>query len=101
MAIETLHIPAHVVPDVQPQDLEGSFYELLRTRYGIEIATAIQTIEPTVTNDEESPVLDVPLHSPAFLFERTSRDASGRTLEFVHSIYRGDRYQIVSELTPS
>src|SRR5579864_8693335 len=43
MAIETLHIPAHVVPDVQPQDLEGSFYELLRTRYGVEIATAIQT----------------------------------------------------------
>jgi GntR family transcriptional regulator len=54
-----------------------------------------------VTNEEESAVLEVPLHSPAFLFERTSRDATGRTLEFVHSIYRGDRYQIVSELTPS
>ena len=101
MAIETLHIPANVVPDVAPRDLEGSFYELLRTRYGIEIATATQTIEPTVTNEEESAALEVPLHSPAFLFERTSRDGSGRTLEFVHSIYRGDRYQIVSELTPS
>lgn len=101
MAIETLHIPAGVVPGVQSRDLEGSFYELLRMRYGVEIATAIQTIEPTVTNEEESAVLDVPLHSPAFLFERTSRDADGRTLEFVHSIYRGDRYQIVSELTPS
>ena len=101
MAIETLHIPAGVVPGVEPRDLEGSFYELLRTRYGVEIATATQTIEPTVTNEEESAALEVPLHSPAFLFERTSRDASGRTLEFVHSIYRGDRYQIVSELTPS
>src|SRR5436853_3529139 len=101
MAIETLHIPANVVPDVAPRDLEGSFYELLRTRYGVEIATATQTIEPTVTNEEESAALGVPLHSPAFLFERTSRDATGRTLEFVHSIYRGDRYQIVSELTPS
>jgi GntR family transcriptional regulator len=101
MAIETLHIPASVVPGVEPRDLEGSFYELLRMRYGVEIATATQTIEPTVTNEEESAALEVPLHSPAFLFERTSRDASGRTLEFVHSIYRGDRYQIVSELTPS
>ena len=88
-------------PGVEPPDLEGSFYELLRARYGIEIATAMQTIEPTVTNEEESAALGVPLHSPAFLFERTSRDADGRTLEFVHSIYRGDRYQIVSELTPS
>src|SRR2546423_4408382 len=101
MAIETLHVPTSVVPGVQPRDLEGSFYELLRTRYGVEIATATQTIEPTVTNEEESAALEVPLHSPAVLFQRTSRDASGRTLEFVHSIYRGDRYQIVSELTPS
>lgn len=101
MAIETLHIPASVVPGVSPDDLEGSFYELLRTRYGVEIASATQTIEPTVTNEEESAALGVPLHSPAFLFERTSRDADERTLEFVHSIYRGDRYRIVSELTPS
>jgi GntR family transcriptional regulator len=100
MAIETLHIPASILPDVEPRDLEGSFYELLRT-HGIEIAAAVQTIEPTVTNEEESTALEVPLHSPAFLFERTSRDATGRILEFVHSIYRGDRYQIVSELTPS
>ena len=101
MAIETLHTPAAIVPGVQPRDLEGSFYELLRARYGIEIASAMQTIEPTVTNEDESSALGIPLHSPAFLFERTSRDEGGRTLEFVHSIYRGDRYQIVSELTPS
>ncbi|MGH3007855.1 MAG: GntR family transcriptional regulator [Gaiellaceae bacterium] len=101
MAIETLHIPSSVVPGVKPADLEGSFYELLRSRYGVEIAAATQTIEPTVTNEEESAALGVPLHSPAFLFERTSRDADDRTLEFVHSIYRGDRYRIVSELTPS
>ena len=54
-----------------------------------------------MTNDEESSALGVPLHSPAFLFERTSRDASGRTVEFVQSIYRGDRYRIVTELGPS
>src|SRR5436305_8205654 len=65
MAIETLHIPANVVPDVGPRDLEGSFYELLRDRYGIEIATATQTNEPTVTNEEEAAALEVPLHSPA------------------------------------
>ena len=101
MAIETLHIPASVVPGLRPNDLEGSFYELLRSRYGVEIASATQTIEPTVTNEEESTALGVPLHSPAFLFERTSRDSDGHALEFVHSIYRGDRYRIVSELTPS
>jgi GntR family transcriptional regulator len=101
MAIETLHIPAALVPDLGPGDLEGSFYEMLRTKYGIEISSGTQTIEATVTNEEESEALGVPLHSPAFLFERTSRDALGRIVEFVHSIYRGDRYRIVSELNPS
>jgi GntR family transcriptional regulator len=101
MAIETLHIPAPIVPGVTPKELEGSFYDLLRTKYGIEIASGTQAIEPTVTNEEESAALGVPLHSPAFLFERTSRDSSGRTLEFVQSIYRGDRYRIVTELTSS
>jgi GntR family transcriptional regulator len=101
MAIETLHIPASMVPGVTAKELEGSFYELLRTKYGVELASGTQAIEPTVTNEEESAALGVPLHSPAFLFERTSRDATGRTLEFVHSIYRGDRYRIVSELTVS
>ena len=101
MAIETLHIPEALVPGLTPKSLSGSFYELMRDTYGIVIASGTQAIEPTVTNEEESAELGVPLHSPAFLFERTSRDRTNRTLEFVHSIYRGDRYQIVSELTHS
>jgi len=99
MAIETLHIPEALVPGLTPKALTGSFYDLLRDRYGVRIAEGIQAIEPTVTNEEESEVLGVPLHSPAFLFERTSRDDSGRTVEFVQSVYRGDRYRIVTELS--
>ena len=98
MAIETLHLPERLVPGLQAKDLGGSFYELVKDRYGIVIASGTQGIEPTVTNEEESAALGVPLHSPAFLFERTSRDERDRTVEFVHSVYRGDRYRIVTEL---
>jgi len=98
MAIETLHIPESLVPGLTSKSLTGSFYELMHQTYGITIASGTQSIEPTVTNEEESAALGVPLHSPAFLFERTSRDALGRTVEFVQSIYRGDRYRIVTEL---
>jgi len=99
MAIETLHIPSALVPGLTAKSLGGSFYELLEEHYGIVVASGIQAIEPTVTNEEESAALGVPLHSPALLFERTSRDATGRTIEFVQSVYRGDRYRIVSELS--
>ncbi len=98
MAIETLHLPEVLVPGLSAKDLTGSFYSLLDDRYGILIATGTQAIEPTVTNEEESEALGVPLHSPAFLFERTSCDQRDRTVEFVHSVYRGDRYRIVTEL---
>jgi GntR family transcriptional regulator len=99
MAIETLHVPESLVPGLEPKDLDqGSFYELLAERFGITIVGGMQTIEPTVTNEEESEALDVPLHSPAFLFERTTRSESDNIVEFVRSIYRGDRYRLVSEL---
>jgi GntR family transcriptional regulator len=100
MAIETLHVPEALVPGLAWSDLEtGSFYDLLEHRYGIVMASGIQTIEPTVTSEEESQALGVPLHSPAFLFERTSRDEEGRIVEYVRSVYRGDRYRIVAELS--
>jgi GntR family transcriptional regulator len=100
MAIETLHLPEALVPGLEAKDLDNSsVYELLADRYGIRVSSGIQAIEPTVTNEDESSALGVPLHSPAFLFERTSRDDEGRTVEFVQSVYRGDRYRIVTELS--
>ncbi|HYS30113.1 MAG TPA: GntR family transcriptional regulator [Candidatus Limnocylindria bacterium] len=102
MALEVLHVPEALIPGLSKTDLENhSFYALLEERYGIVIGSGTQTIEPTVTNEEESALLRVPLHSPAFLFERTTVAESGRTVEFVRSIYRGDRYRLVTELLPS
>ncbi len=99
MAIETLHVRQALVPGLTGADLEErSFYELLRERYGVAVTGGTQTIEPTVTNEEESQALGVPLHSPAFQFERTTRAADGSIVEFVRSIYRGDRYRLVTEL---
>jgi GntR family transcriptional regulator len=99
MAMEVLHVPESLVPGLTRQDFEDhSFYELLRERYGITIASGTQSIEPTVTSEEESEVLNVPLHTPAFLFERTTLSESGRIVEFVRSIYRGDRYRLVADL---
>jgi GntR family transcriptional regulator len=99
MAIETLHVRESLVPGLTGADLEsGSFYELLEKRYGITIVGGIQTIEPTVTNEEESAALGVPIHAPAFQFERTTRSETGEIVEFVRSIYRGDRYRLVTEL---
>jgi GntR family transcriptional regulator len=51
-----------------------------------------------VTNEEESQVLGVPLHSPALLFERVTRTENGSVVEYTSSTYRGDRYRLVTEI---
>jgi GntR family transcriptional regulator len=99
MAIELLNVRASLVPGLTAADLEeNSFYDLLIDRYSIEITGGTQTVEPTVTNDEESTALGVPLHSPALLFERVTRSTTGDVVEFTTSTYRGDRYRLETEL---
>jgi GntR family transcriptional regulator len=99
VCVETIHLPRHLVADLDSQDLDGvSLYALLGRRFGLTVARAIQIIEPTVADEQEAALLEVPAYSPALLFERTTQDAEGRTVEFTRSIYRGDRYRIVSTL---
>lgn len=64
--------------------------------------TGVAYLEPglalTVVTRGEADLLDVPELSPALLFERLTSDTHNRPVEYVHSIYRGDRYRIVSRL---
>jgi len=98
MAIEFLHVPRTLLPSLTGEALESASFYTLLSKAGIAIAAGVQTIEPTVTNQAESEVLGVPLHSPAFLFERITESGGGEVVEFVRSVYRGDRYRLVSEL---
>ncbi len=101
MALEDLHVPCDIAPGLDGDDLEGaSFYELLAGRYGTPVVSGTQTAEPTLVTADDAAELGVPVGSPAFCFERTSRRADGRVVEFVRSIYRGDRYRIVVDIFP-
>jgi GntR family transcriptional regulator len=100
MALEWLHVPDRLVPGLTTADLERqSFYHLLADNYGIAIDGGHQTIEPTVTDQEESRLLGVALHSPALFVERVAWTADHEPVEFTLSLYRGDRYKFAVDLT--
>jgi GntR family transcriptional regulator len=102
MAIEWLAVPQALVAGLDGSELTNhSFYRLLAERYGIEIAGGTQTIEPTVTDESDSRLLDVPFHSPALYVERVTWTAEHQIIEYVRSVYRGDRYRFEVELEPS
>ena len=96
MAIEWLHAPRRLLPDLRREDLAShSFYELLRQRRGIVIAG-----RPDDRADRDQPGGGGAARRagarPAFLFERTTESEGGEVVEFVRSVYRGDRYRLGS-----
>lgn len=101
MAVEDLHVPCDLVPGLTGADLEdSSFYEVLDARFGLRIAGGTQTAEPCLVTPHDADCLETDVGAPAFLFERTSRLADGRVVEFVRSVYPGDRYRIVADIFP-
>jgi len=92
MCLERIQIPTHVAPGLTSQDLTGSLYELLATRYGVVIDRADQSIRATVLDADDAGRLRVPTYSPAFEVRRIAIDNRGRPIERAVSLYRGDRY---------
>lgn len=78
--------------------LGKSFYRLLHTDYGVELASAEETIEAVAAGPREVKLLGVPPGAPVLLLARRTVDTSGRPTEYVRSVYRADRFRLRSFL---
>lgn len=93
MCLETSYLPRERLPWLLQEDLEsGSLYRLLEDR-GIELVKAEEHLEATLVTDEESELLTVSPGSPALLIERVTYTEGDEPIEYVKSLYRGDRYR--------
>jgi GntR family transcriptional regulator len=98
MCLETSYLPKSYVPWLPEEDLEsGSLYRALES-HGIELVRAEEHLEATVVRETESELLTVPAGYPALLIERTTYTEGGRPIEYVKSLYRGDRYRFTAML---
>jgi GntR family transcriptional regulator len=75
-----------------------SFYQLLRSDYGVELDSAEETIEATLAGARESELLGCALPSALLQLSRLTTDTSGRPIEYVRSLYRGDRFRFRQRL---
>lgn len=99
VAIETVHIPEPYAPGLLDRDLGAeSLYEILRRDYGLELVSARQTIQAATPSPEEMVHLQMEEPQPVLKISRLTFDAKERLVEFVQSIYRGDRYHLTVEL---
>jgi GntR family transcriptional regulator len=100
MGLQTAHLPVTLVPgliDVVQED--ASLYELLRSRYGLDPASARETYFAIAADPLTAELLEIPNGSPIFSVERVTLLADGRPFEFVQSAMRGDRYSILLDLS--
>jgi GntR family transcriptional regulator len=93
IALENGWYPQALLPGLDRHDLGGSLYELFADVFGLTIDSAEQTLWGESADDEVAGRLDCPVHTPLLVFRRVS-NAGSRTIEYVVSRYRGDRYQI-------
>lgn len=96
MAIELAVIPQRFLPD--PFSVTGSLYNELSER-GFRPVRALQRLHATALSASDAKRLDLPTGSPALFIERISYLADGRIVEYTRSLYRGDTYDFVAELT--
>jgi GntR family transcriptional regulator len=59
---------------------------------------AYQSMEAALATKAEATLLQVKHKSPVLLIERFTEDAQGRRIEYVKSVYRGDRYKFAIRL---
>ena len=100
LCIEGTHLPVRLCPDLQKKfDPRQSLYHTLSENYGIQIDLADEVAEASVASSEESGILHIRKKAPVFRFTRTAYLLTGEPVEFVKSVYRGDRCKVVNRLT--
>lgn len=98
MALERAHFFFPHMEELLGVSLDGSLYELLRERFRLVPAEAIQEFEARLATPPEQDLLRVGPGAPVLTIARTTLDTAGRPFEFVRSVYRADRYRFVARL---
>lgn len=100
IALEWSRIPRHFCPDlVEKFESGASLYATLFEHYNIRMHVADEVVEAGLASEQDAKLLRASRKGPVFLFTRTSYLPNGEPVEFVKSVYRGDRYKIVNRLT--
>jgi len=101
IALEVLFLNAERFDGISSAlDEDVSFYQLLSSDYGVELASAEETIEATVAGSREAKLLGCGTGAAVLRLSRLTFDTNGRPIEYVRSHYRGDRFRFRQKLEP-
>lgn len=99
IALEVVHIPQAVCPDLLNHDFSTqSLYAVLREDYGIHLVTAEQTMESALADNHELQILQLKSPAAVLRMKRITSTEQGQVVEYTESVYRGDRFKLTTTL---
>ncbi|MEV6287945.1 GntR family transcriptional regulator [Kribbella sp. NPDC051770] len=98
VVVEQTTVPGSYVPGLEAEDLDGSLYELLTSRYGIELVSGTSTLEPVLPDVRTAGWLGIPPTQPCLAARSVGLDRHERVFGYTSAVYRGDCYAFTAEL---
>lgn len=92
MCIESVMLPASPFPGLLVHDMTQGLYDLLRSKYGVEVSTAPQSVSAVKATPEQSALLGIEVGDPLLAVFRIGLDDRAHVVERAISHYRADRY---------
>ena len=92
LCLQTVYLPSHLCPGLEENDLNNSLYRLLDTRYGLRLWTGRETLRARGATQSEARLLQVRNGTPVMSAERYTYASNGVAVEYLESVWRGDRY---------
>jgi GntR family transcriptional regulator len=92
LSLQTAYLPLELCPKLEENDLAGSLYRLLETRYGLRLWTGKEVLRARCTAPHEAQLLQIRDNSPVMYMERVTYAANGVAVEYLEAVWRGDRY---------
>lgn len=96
IAIEEVWLPLELFPHLLSEELSGSLYDLLESRYGVVVYRHDRRISAINVDDAHAELLEIPSGAAALFATQIGFDRRGRRLELGRSIYRGDRFDFTT-----
>ena len=95
IAIEESSIVASICPNIliNHDFSRESLYAVLRDEYNVLMAYAEQSFEARVASEEEAKHLEIATNDPILSINRVTYTQDNKPVEYVKSVYRGDRYK--------
>ncbi len=101
LAVETAYLPFALFPRLLSHDFATeSLYDVLESQYGRKLTEAEQTIEAALAGPREIELLELVPPAAVLRMQRITLTDDGIPVEYVSSVYRGDRYKFRSTLVP-